>query len=381
MPVYVSRPVSFLPPHVVSREEILADMVARHPDHPRLGAVRRVVGRMPAQRQFSQPWPVVLSDRSLEERNRTAFADVVAMGTAAARGALDAVGIGPQGAAAAVDCVVTSCSTADAVPGLDVHLVQELGLSAQVSRRPMTQLGCGGGGHGLVLAADFVRARPGSTVLVVAAESLSSIYHHGDTTIEAMIYKALWGDSAVAVLVSDRPLGPGLEIVETWEYLLPGSAARYRKRLDGDGVHFDSEKTATDSVRDCGPDLRKWLDGPALGRSGGAGGVVPGRSGGAGGVVGGPGSGGGWWPVEFVVAHTGGPVILDQLREEVAVEEQLLVHSRASLDEDGNLGGPSVLRVLERTYAAAPAVGERGLLLGFGPGFSVSAAKVVWHNG
>jgi len=365
MAVYVSRPVSFLPPFEVSREEILADMVARHPDHPRLSVVRRVVGQMPSRRWYSQPWGVVLSERSLEERNRTAFADVLAMGGAAARGALVAAGL----QAADVDCVVTTHATGDAVPGLDVHLVHELGLKATVSRRPMTQIGCGGGAHGLVIAADFVRARPGSVVLLVAAESLSSIYHHADISIEAMIYKALWGDSGVAVLVSDRPMGAGLRIEETWEYLVPGSAGRYRKRLDSAGVHFDSDKTATNSVDDMMPELVKWLaDSPGAALATGSAG--PARL-----------AGSGPWPLDFVVAHTGGPAILRDLAKGLDLDAAVLRHAWESLDEDGNLGGAAALRVLERTYVTPPAAGDRGLMLGFGPGFSVSACKTTWQDG
>ncbi|MFI9331989.1 PhlD [Kitasatospora sp. NPDC052868] len=352
--VYVSRPQAVLPPYRVARETVLADMVARHPGHPRLASIRRIVGgaQMPAWRSYSQPWDVVAAERTLEERNRTAFEDVAAMGTAAARAVLEAAGV----SAGRVDCVVTSHSTGDAVPGLDVHLQQELGLRQDVRRRPVTQLGCGGGAHALGMAVEAVRARPGSMVLVVVAESLSSIYHHGDDRIEHMIFKALWGDSGVAVLVSDRPLGPGLQVVDTWEYLVPASADRYRKRLDGAGVHFDSEKAATDSVGDMAPALRKWLaeDPSGAGRP---------------------------WPLDFMVAHTGGASILTDLAAGLGIDEGLLGNSFASLDEDGNLGGASVLRVLERTYAAPPAAGESGLLIGFGPGFSVSASRVLWHDG
>lgn len=352
--VYVSRPQVFLPPYRISTEEILADMTARHPKHPRLGSIRRIVGgpQMPAWRCYSQPWDVVVAERGIEERNRTAFRDVVAMGAAAARAVLEAAGMDPGD----VDCVVTSHATGDAVPGLDVWLQQELGLRQDVRRRPVTQLGCGGGAHVLGMAAEAVRARPGSVVLVVVAESLSSIYHHGDDRLEHMIFKALWGDSGVAVLVSDRPLGPGLRLVDEWEYLVPGSADRYRKRLDDAGVHFDSDKqTATNSVGDMSPALRKWLQVDP------AGGVTP-------------------WTLDFMVAHTGGHQILTDLAAGLDIDEALLGHSFASLREDANLGGASVLRVLERTYATSPAAGDRGLLIGFGPGFSVSASKVLWHD-
>ncbi|RPE27304.1 3-oxoacyl-[acyl-carrier-protein] synthase III C-terminal domain-containing protein [Kitasatospora cineracea] len=362
MAVYVARPSIHLPAHLVTRDQILDDMVARHPDHPRLNAVRRVVAQMPTTRRCSRPWATVVSERSAAERNVQAFEDVRAMGAAAAAGVLDLHGVAPG----EVDYLITSHSTGDAVPGLDVHLVADLGMSSQVRRRPITQLGCGGGAHALSMAVDAVTARPGSTVLVVVAESLSSIYHHGDTSLEMMIYKALWGDSGAAFLVSDRPLGPGLRVEDTWEYLLPGTAGRYRKRVDDAGVHFDSDKSATQSVNEMAPALLAWLARPL---PAGAPGAAEQR---------GDGGGGGGWPVEFVVAHTGGPAILSDLAKQLGVQDAVLQRSWESLDQVGNLGGASVIDVLERTYSTPPAAGQNGLLIGFGPGFSVSAVKATW---
>jgi len=362
--VRISLPVCHLPSHQVARDQILADMVTRHAQHPRLGAVQRVVAKMPAQRRYSQPWDTVRADRDVAERNTTAVADVLTMGLAAAQAVLAAHRVDP----AEIDCVVTSHATGDAVPGLDVHLIAGLGLRPDVSRRPMTQLGCAGGAHGLVLAADHVRAHPGSTVLLVVAESLSSIYHHSDTGIEMMIFKALWGDSGTAVLVTDRPLGPGLEIADTWEYVVPGSHTRYRKRLDAEGVHFDSDKTAPSSINDLAPALRQWLAGPLRGTARPS---VPrprAETDPAG------------WPLDFVVSHTGGPAILTDLQKQLDLPEDALRHSWESMDEYGNLGGASVLDVLRRTHTTPPPAGAHGLLLGFGPGFTASALKTVWRD-
>ncbi|MFC5646542.1 PhlD [Kitasatospora cinereorecta] len=353
MGVYISRPAVHLPAHLIPRQRIHDDMVDRHGDHPRLGTVRRILAQMPAERRFSQPWEVVVAERGLAERNRTAFADLAAMGTTAARHLLDRYGVAPD----RVDCVVTSHSTGDAVPGLDVYLAAELGLRPDVRRRPLTQLGCNGGAHGLVMAVEAVRANPGSLVLLVVAESLSSIYHHGDTGVEMMVYKALWGDSGTAVLVSDRPLGPGLRVEDTWEYLLPDSHRRYRKRLDETGVHFDSERSAPQSIKGISPALRRWLARP-----------LPGA----------PAADGGPWPLDFTVSHTGGPAILRDLGEQLGLGDEALRHSWDSLDRSGNLGGASVLDVLDRTHAAPPPAGATGLLIGFGPGFAVSALKATW---
>ncbi|MFC5647065.1 3-oxoacyl-[acyl-carrier-protein] synthase III C-terminal domain-containing protein [Kitasatospora cinereorecta] len=79
-----------------------------------------------------------------------------------------------------------------------------------------------------------------------------------------------------------------------------------------------------------------------------------------------------------MVAHTGGPAILNDLAKHLDLDDGVLHHSWDSLDQVGNLGGASVIDVLDRTYTTPPAPGQTGLLIGFGPGFSGSAAKVTW---
>ncbi|WP_406367494.1 hypothetical protein [Streptomyces sp. NBC_00645] len=154
---------------------------------------------------------------------------------------------------------MTSHTTSWTVPGLDVHLIEELGLRPDVRRVPLSTLGCCGGAHALATAADHVTAYPGSTVIVVVAEMLSTVYSHQDTSPQAMIYKMLFGDSGGACLVTSQPRGPGLRIDSTWQYVLPDSRQRYSGRLNASGLHFDSQKSATDAVNDIMPALLSYL--------------------------------------------------------------------------------------------------------------------------
>ncbi|MFI9274924.1 PhlD [Kitasatospora sp. NPDC052896] len=341
--MYVNRPAVVLPPHRIPLRQIIDDIMIRHADLPRIAVIPRVLGQLPAHRHYSQPFEVVTGEREPAERIHTAFDDITEMGLRAARATIAEAGL----RAGDIDCVVTVHGTGEAVPGLDVFLHNALGLRPEAACRPASQLGCAGGAHALAVAAEFLSAHPGATVLVVLAESLSSLYHHTDVSIEQMIYKALWGDSAVACLVTDRPLGPGLRIEAFWEYLLPHSAERYRKRVDRYGVHFDSEKSALRAVPDVLPALRERIQGEG-------------------------------WELDFIVSHTGGPRILEELAGGLELEPDLLRHSWDCLNEQGNLGGPSVLAVLERTHRTPPAHGDRGMLLGFGPGFRCTAARATW---
>lgn len=352
--VFASKPAIALPPHEITLAEILADIKHHHSDHPDLVRIGRVVGRVGVKsRRFTRPLNTVSQivgtgpdEEPIGVRNARAYRDVCELAVQATASLLDEQGISPT----SIDAVVTSHSSGIAMPGVDVHLLNTFDMRPDVRRVPATQLGCVAGAHCLVRAADMVRAHPGSTVLVVVAEALSTAYLHTDDSLDAMIYKALFGDSGGAILVSDRPLGPGIEIHDTWEYTLPNTTHRYRSHLDHLGHHFESTSEALLSVGELVPPMLEWYHqrDPE--------------------------------PPAFWVAHTGGPRILDDLAKATGCAPDALQHSWNSLRERGNVGGNAVFDVLHRTYAAPPQDGASGVLIGLGPGFSAAAARITWSN-
>lgn len=359
MHAYVTRPSIALPEHEISTDEICDNIAAAHPDLPRLNVMLRYARRTQvATRRFTRP----LDDRtisghaSIGERNQAAFDDATVLGVQAARRALDEAGIDARD----VDCVVTSHTTSWSVPGLDVQLIEALGMRPDVRRIPMSTLGCVGGAQALAKSTDYVAAHPGSRVLVVVAETLSTVYNHQDSSQQAMIYKALFGDSAGACLVTSAPLGPGLQIDSTWEYLHPQSQRRYSGRLDHSGLHFDSDEDALRAVNDVMPALLAHLEEQHLHLD----------------------------QLQFVALHPGGPRILVDAERGLGIDQEpglddkakMTRHSWSTLREDGNLGGVGVLSVLSRTHDDAPDDGARGILLGVGPGFAAAACTGTWRS-
>ncbi|MDT9687301.1 PhlD [Streptomyces sp. P9(2023)] len=355
MPAHISRPVTVLPAHKVTTGEIVDDILARHPDHPRRAALPRVISSLRVDtRYFTRPLtaPTISGPAGIEDRSRTAFADALAMATQAAERTLTHAGLaqGPDpGSYADIDAIVTTHSTGWAVPNLDIHLTAALGLRPTVRRVALTTMACAGGTQALIRAIDLVAARPGSKVLVVAAEVISSVYNHADTSIEAMIYKALFGDSAAACVVSDEPLGPGLRVDgpdDTFEFVLPDSADRYSGRIGADGFHFDSTKAALSAADDVLPTVLDWIG--------------PDR------------------PAEFAAIHPGSPRIISDTAAALGLDDTAARHSFTTLAEEGNLGGVSILRVLERTHADPPSADAHGLLIAYGPGFATAAVRGTW---
>ncbi|WP_405656077.1 PhlD [Streptomyces sp. RK9] len=357
----IARPHVELAKHAISMDDLTADIVQRYADLARLGARLRTAWSTGVQtRYFSRPLrsATVAGDAAFEERNQAAYDDALEMALLAVPRALENAGL----TLADVDCVVTSHTTSWTAPSLDTDLIRCLapqGLRPDIARIPLGSYGCAGGAQALTLAHDYITAHPGAHVLVVVAECLSAAtYNPVDTSRESMIYKVLFGDSAAACVVSGRDgsgEGPRFRIDDTWQYVLPRSQNFYEGRLDAYGLHFDSTKDATRAVGFVAPALYEWLDGHGAE-------FVP----------------------DFCVVHAGGPAILRQAEsvlrvgagQEEAARTGPLRHSWDSLEQCGNLGGASVLDVLRRSFDE-PAPGDRGLLLGFGPGFIVAGCTLT----
>ncbi|MCF3119558.1 PhlD [Streptomyces arenae] len=345
MPAYVSRPSTIFGDHKITTGEIADDIRTHHADHPRLRAILRVVGNCGVvTRHFTRPVdsPTVAGTAGIEERAAVAFDDALAMAERAATAALDAAGL----TGGDIDAIVTAHCTGFAVPNLDIRLMDRLGLRPTARHIALTTLACAGGVQALIRAADLVTARPGSKVLVVAAETISSVYNHNDTSIESMIYKALFGDAAAATVVTSTPLGPGIAIDDSLEYVLPNSLDRYRGRIAQDGFHFDSTKEALTAADDVLPAVLDWL-GP--------------------------------YSADFAVVHPGSPRIISDTAAALDLDAHDVRHSTATLADEGNLGGVSVLRVLERTHGEPPAHDARGIAVAYGPGFATAALRCHWH--
>jgi predicted naringenin-chalcone synthase len=85
-------------------------------------------------------------------------------------------------------------------------------------------------------------------------------------------------------------------------------------------------------------------------------------------------------PVTMPIIHPGSrPIILDTATA-LSLTEDDARHSLDTLAEEGNLGGVSVLRVLERTHSNPPADGAAALMAAYGPGFSASALHGTWKT-
>ncbi|MFI8177996.1 PhlD [Streptomyces microflavus] len=342
MDVVVGRPVVVRAPHRVSTEELEQD-IQKHFTHPKLKAFLRMLRSTGVvERPWSAPPAVTVGREGIGVRSRAAYEAAHDRAVKAGKEALTRSGLGPRD----IDLLVTTHTTSWTIPGLDVNLVEPLGLRPEVERIGLATAACVGGAHGLVHAVRALRGRGGGRALVVAAEDLSTLYlaGPGELRMQDVLYAGLFGDAAGAVVVSAvEAAGEGDLVAEdAWELVLPDSSGAYWGVIHEHGVAFDSGKEATTAPGRVLPYLTGWLEGRA---------------------------------VDWAAVHPGGPGIISGTLAGLGLdEEEAGRHARESL-AGGNLGGVAVLDVLSRTLGDGSVTGP-GVLVAFGPGFTAAALYV-----
>jgi predicted naringenin-chalcone synthase len=148
------------------------------------------------------------------ERVRHYVAAAAPLALAAARLALDRAG---RRASAVTHLVTVSCTGFHA-PGVDVELIQGLGLPPDTQRTHVGYMGCHGSLNGLRVARAFTGAEPDACVLLCATELCSLHYHYGWDP-QKMVANALFADGAAAVVGA----APGPADGGTWQLAASGS--------------------------------------------------------------------------------------------------------------------------------------------------------------
>jgi len=329
-----------LPPHLL-RQSRVAEALATWQGADRK-FVRRLFRLAGVERRYTcvrgfdpdDPGPLFQTPAPRTGRRMELYAEhAPPLAAEAARRALRSASVRPS----EIDHVVVVSCTGLVAPGPDVQLIELLGLRHNVERTVIGFMGCHAAFNGLRVAR--ASAQDGRTVLLVCVE-LCSLHVQPDLTRDALVAASLFGDGAAAVVV-------GRETSARPALVRPGRAAS-RLIPDG-GAHLAWH------VGDTGFQMRLSAYVPQLlGIDVGA--FVAPLAGGL--------------DVTSWCVHPGGPAILSRIEAALGLTTGHLDASRAALRAHGNLSSATVLFVLERELARM-AEGDRGVMLGFGPGLTL----------
>ena len=110
----------------------------------------------------------------------------------------------PSATAATITHLVTVSCTGFFAPGIDVALIEGLGLPRTVERIQVGFMGCHGAINGLQAADAIVRARPASRVLLCAVE-LCSLHYCFEWEPSRAVGNAVFADGAAALVIEAGP--------------------------------------------------------------------------------------------------------------------------------------------------------------------------------
>ena len=83
--------------------------------------------------------------------------------------------------------------------------------------------------------------------------------------------------------------------------------------------------------------------------------------------------------VRFWGIHPGSSKILDYVQARLGLADRQMSFSRHVLHNYGNMSSPTILFVLDQICrCGAPAPGDYGVLLAFGPGLTMESLLVQW---
>tara|TARA_R110002072_G_scaffold221802_1_gene378850 strand:+ start:144 stop:1202 length:1059 start_codon:yes stop_codon:yes gene_type:complete len=347
MPATLLSLARALPEHVFTAAEAevrLSEVFRAQGEDPKL--VRQVVQNSGIERRYLARAPdFYLEQTSLTVRNGVYHEVAVELGVAACREALAQAGV----EASEVDLIVDTSCTGIMIPALDVYVANALGLRRDVRRMPLTETGCAAGATSLAFGADYLRAYPEATVLLLSVELPSLTLQLEDATRANLVSAAIFGDGAAAGVLANRGASvPSLEHLAHETVLFPETQEIMGFELRTEGFKIVLSRRIPLLVK---RELRGCVD-AFLAKQEVA-----------------------LDALEFFVLHPGGTKVLDSVRDVLELSEEQVSASRQTLADYGNLSSASVhfvtLELLER---GAIKPGELGLMIAMGPGFTLEIA-------
>ncbi|MBI5092277.1 MAG: type III polyketide synthase [Candidatus Hydrogenedentes bacterium] len=242
--------------------------------------------------------------------------------------------------------VTVSCSGFYA-PGVDVGLIQELGLRRTVQRTHVGFMGCHGALNGLRVARGFTHGDPNARVLLCAVELCSLHYHYGWEP-EQIVANALFADGAAAIVGSGEPVADRWRVVGTGSCLMPDSQDAMTWRIRDHGFVMSLSPHVPDLI--C-THLRGWMEEWLAGY----GMTLP--------------------EIRSWAIHPGGPRIIQSAAKALDLDKDVTEDSREILKTHGNMSSPTILFILKKMRernAPLPLVA-----MAFGPGLMVEAVLIV----
>ena len=243
--------------------------------------------------------------------------------------------------------LITVSCTGFSAPGVDIALIDRLGLAATTERIQVGFMGCHGAINGLRAAHGLVAANDNAKVLLCCVELCSLHYQYGLSS-DQIVSNALFADGAGAMVLEANRSGVAMGYLQaTGSCLVPDSREAMTWRIGDNGYEMTLSAQVPSLIeRNLESFLAKWLEsqGETIESIGG-------------------------WAV-----HPGGTRILSAVESALRLGRGSLDVSRAVLGDHGNMSSATMLFIVNRFASLEQR--KPWLMLGFGPGLEIEVALI-----
>ena len=343
-PVAIEGLGTAVPPHGVGGDEVLRLLTQLWPRLQR--RVSLFAAELSDTRRFLvRPIEEALVPLSPGAQAVRYAAEATALAIAAAeRAILDAgTAVGDLGL-----IVVSSC-TGFVLPGVDVQLVNHLGLRRDIRRMPFMNFGCAGGAAALAWASDWARSHPEESALVVAVEVPSLTFRPADTSADNLLSVLVFGDGAGAAVLRGGSVPGRIGIGRTGHHLVRSSTEALGFERADDGFRVVVSRQLPRLLEAHLPALVDDFIGQAS-------------------------------DLDVIALHPGGQAIVEAVTRCLGLTDSQVAATRRVMSSVGNTSSAAILFVLEDLATHLPSTEGHGLGAAFGPGLMVELIELLWAS-
>ena len=350
MPVKIKTVAKQLPPYFRNTADILPfiEIWLAGQEERFIRKVVKLFGNAGVDKRYSIMSPEeVFTCTSFEQKNDIYVRECTKLAEQALQKALDKAGW----KADEIDYLITVSCTGIMIPSIDAYLVNKLKMKQDIVRLPVTEMGCAAGVSGIIYAKNFLKANPGKKAAVVAVESPTATFQLNDFSMANAVSAAIFGDGAAAILLSSCPEDEGPEIIAEEMYHFYDAEYMMGFKLTNTGLQMILDETVPETISEHFPKIvHPFLKKNNLSIE----------------------------EINHLIFHPGGRKIVQTVEELFGSLGKNIDDTREVLKQYGNMSSVTVLYVLERFLERNLPVGDKGLMLSFGPGFSAQSILLQW---
>ncbi len=242
--------------------------------------------------------------------------------------------------------ITVSCTGMHA-PGIDIELVEKLGLNKYTERTCINFMGCNGAINALKVADYICRADTNAKVLVVSVE-LCTLHFQKINTLDNWVASSLFSDGAAAVLVENQSTrsikGPCLLLENFYSEFIPEASEDMGWIIGDTGFEMRLTSKVSKQIKKHIKGLTcRFLEKAGLNFA----------------------------DIGAYAIHPGGSSILAAAEAALDIDAEANRFSYAILKAYGNMSSATILFVLEKILASKPKQDENILSFAFGPGLTI----------